>query len=57
METALFYVLLGTGLRESEVVSLNVGQYRQKGLCEVLHHKSKSEDHMKYKPKLAHQIL
>lgn len=26
METALFYVLLGTGLRESEVVSLNVGQ-------------------------------
>ncbi|HHX8598192.1 TPA: tyrosine-type recombinase/integrase [Legionella pneumophila] len=41
METALFYVLLGTGLRESEVVSLNVGQYRQKGLCEVLRHKSK----------------
>ncbi len=41
METALFYVLLGTGLRESEVVSLNVGQYRQKGLGEVLRHKSK----------------
>ncbi|MFO2971177.1 tyrosine-type recombinase/integrase [Legionella pneumophila serogroup 10] len=41
METALFYVLLGTGLRESEVVSLNVGQYQQKGLCEVLRHKSK----------------
>lgn len=41
METALFYVLMGTGLRESEVVSLNVGQYRQKGLHEVLRHKSK----------------
>ncbi|HHX3463938.1 TPA: tyrosine-type recombinase/integrase [Legionella pneumophila] len=41
METALFYILLGTGLRESEVVSLNVGQYRQKGLCNVLRHKSK----------------
>lgn len=41
METALFYVLLGTGLRESEVVSLNVSQYRNKGLHEVLRHKSK----------------
>jgi len=41
METALFYTLLGTGLRESEVVSLNVGQYRQKGLHDVLRHKSK----------------
>ncbi|KTC86577.1 integrase [Legionella brunensis] len=41
METALFYLLLGTGLRESEVVSLNVGQYRQKSLCDVLRHKSK----------------
>lgn len=30
MEAALFYVLMGTGLRESEVVSLNVEQYRQK---------------------------
>lgn len=41
METALFYVLLGSGLRESEVVSLNVYQYSQKGLCDVLRHKSK----------------
>ncbi|WP_255305208.1 tyrosine-type recombinase/integrase [Legionella jamestowniensis] len=41
METALFYLLLGTGLRESEVVSSNVGQYRQKGLGNVLRHKSK----------------
>jgi RNA-directed DNA polymerase len=29
------------GLRESEVVSLNVSQYRNKGLYEVLRHKSK----------------
>ncbi|ARB92654.1 tyrosine-type recombinase/integrase [Legionella longbeachae] len=41
METALFYVLLGTGLRESEVVTLTIGQYRQKGLYDVLRHKSK----------------
>ena len=41
METALFYVLLGTGLRESEIVSLNVSQYHHKGLHEVMRHKSK----------------
>ncbi|WP_028389273.1 tyrosine-type recombinase/integrase [Legionella fairfieldensis] len=41
METALFYLLMGTGLRESEVVSLNISQYRQKGLHNVLRHKSK----------------
>lgn len=41
MEGALFYLLMGTGLRESEVVSLNVGQYWQKGLHQVLRHKSK----------------
>lgn len=41
MEAALFYLLMGTGLRESEVVTLNVGQYRQKGLHDVLRHKSK----------------
>lgn len=41
METALFYLLLGTGLRESEVVSLNVGQYEKKSLHNVLRHKSK----------------
>jgi len=41
METALFYTLLGTGLRESEIVSLNISQYRQKGLHGVLRHKSK----------------
>lgn len=33
---ALFYTLLGTGLRESETVSLNVWHYRSKGLHEVM---------------------
>ena len=41
METALFYALLGTGLRESEIVSLNSYQYHQKGFHNVLRHKSK----------------
>ena len=41
METALFYLLLGTGLRESEVITLTVGQYKQKGLYNVMRHKSK----------------
>jgi integrase/recombinase XerD len=41
METALFYLLLGTGLRESEIVTLTVGQYKQKGLHDVMRHKSK----------------
>ena len=41
METALFYALLGTGLRESEIISLNSDQYHQKGFHNVLRHKSK----------------
>jgi integrase/recombinase XerD len=41
MESALFYTLMGTGLRESEVVSLNIRQYQQKSLHNVLRHKSK----------------
>jgi integrase/recombinase XerD len=41
LETAVFYVLLGTGLRESELVTLNVQQYNAKGLQFVLRHKSK----------------
>lgn len=41
LETAVFYILLGTGLRESELVTLNVEQYSQKGLHNVLRHKSK----------------
>ena len=41
METALFYALLGTGLRESEIVSLNIYQYHQKGFHNVMRHKSK----------------
>lgn len=41
METAIFYMLLSTGLRESELVSLDVYQYHSKGLHHVLRHKSK----------------
>jgi integrase/recombinase XerD len=41
LETTVFYTLLGSGLRESELVSLNVHQYQQKGLQEVVRHKSK----------------
>ena len=41
LETAVFYTLLGTGLRESELVSLNVYQYQNKGLIDVMRHKSK----------------
>jgi integrase/recombinase XerD len=41
LESAVFYVLLQTGLRESEIVSLNVGQYHHKGLHQVLRHKNK----------------
>lgn len=41
LETAIFYTLLGSGLRESELVSLDVDQYHRKGLHEVVRHKSK----------------
>lgn len=58
METALFYVLMGTGLRQSEVVSLNMGQYRQKGLYDVLRYKSKRVSQKNtIAPKKAESIL
>ncbi|CDZ77316.1 site-specific tyrosine recombinase XerC [Legionella massiliensis] len=41
MEAAIFYTLLSTGLRESELVTLDVYQYHSKGLHQVLRHKSK----------------
>jgi integrase/recombinase XerD len=41
LEIAVFYLLLQTGLRESEVVSLDVHQYYNRGLHQVLRHKSK----------------
>jgi len=41
LEAAIFYTLLGSGLRASELVSLNVYQYERKGLSNVLRHKSK----------------
>jgi len=41
LEIAVFYLLLQTGLRESEVVSLDVRQYHHRGLHQVSRHKSK----------------
>lgn len=41
LEAAIFYTLLGSGLRASELVSLNVYQYERKGLSDVIRHKSK----------------
>lgn len=41
LETAIFYALLGSGLRASELVSLNIYQYERKGLSNVVRHKSK----------------
>jgi len=41
METAVFYCLLGSGLRASELVSLDVFQYCEKGFRDTVRHKSK----------------
>lgn len=41
LEAAIFYVLSQTGLRESELVSLNIEQYHHKGLHDVHRHKNK----------------
>lgn len=41
LEAAVFYLLLQTGLRESELVALNLGQYHHKGLHQVLRTKNK----------------
>lgn len=41
LEAAVFYTLLGSGLRASELVSMNVYQYERKGLSNVVRHKSK----------------
>lgn len=41
LETAVFYCLLGSGLRESELVALDVYQYHNRGLDNAVRHKSK----------------
>lgn len=41
LESTIFYTLLQTGLRESELVSLNKGQYHHCGLHDVLRNKNK----------------
>lgn len=45
LEAAVFYVLLQTGIRESELVSLNIEQYHHRGLHQVLRHKNKRVSH------------
>jgi integrase/recombinase XerD len=40
-EAAIFFMLLHTGLRRSEVVGLNVSQYHHSGLHDVMRYKSK----------------
>jgi integrase/recombinase XerD len=57
LEAAIFYVLLGTGLRESELVSLNVYQYHSKGLHSVIRHKSKRVTHKIPLPQEAREHL
>jgi len=41
LETAVFYALFQTGLRESELVALNVHQYHHRGLHNVVRSKNK----------------
>ncbi len=41
LETAIFYTLFQTGLRESEIVALDVRQYHHRGLHDVLRRKNK----------------
>ncbi|WP_152606883.1 tyrosine-type recombinase/integrase, partial [Candidatus Jidaibacter acanthamoebae] len=41
LEVTVFYILLTTGLRESELATLNYGQYHHRGFHEVKRSKSK----------------
>ena len=41
LEAAVFYLLLQTGLRESELIALNIGQYHSEGLYQVVRHKNR----------------
>lgn len=41
LEAAVFYLLLQTGLRESELIALNMGQYHSQGLYQVVRHKNR----------------
>lgn len=57
LEAVVFYVLLQTGLRESELVALNVGQYHHEGLHQVLRHKNKRISLKVPVPKEAREFL
>lgn len=57
LETAVFYVLLQTGLRESELVALNIEQYHHRGLHQVVRHKNKRVSFKVSLPKEAREFL
>jgi integrase/recombinase XerD len=57
LETAVFYLLLQTGLRESEIVSLDVRQYHHKGLHRVVRHKNKRVSNKVPVPQEAREAL
>ena len=57
LETAVFYTLLCTGLRESELVTLNINQYYEKGFHNVVRHKSKRVSKKVVLPQEAREII
>lgn len=57
LEAAVFYVLLQTGLRESELVALDVGQYHHRGLHQVVRHKNKRVSNKVPVPQEAREFL
>ena len=56
-EAAVFYTLLQTGLRESELVALNVEQYHHKGLHQVQRFKNKKVSNKVPLPQEAREFL
>lgn len=57
LEAAVFFMLLHTGLRRSEIVSLDIKQYHHSGLHDVMRHKSKRVTRKIHLPKEARDYL
>ena len=57
LEAAVFFMLLHTGLRRSEIVSLDVKQYHHSGLHDVMRHKSKRVTRKIHIPQEAREYL
>ena len=57
LEAAVFFMLLHTGLRRSEIVSLDVKQYHHSGLHDVMRHKSKRVTRKVHLPQEAREYL